>query len=402
MFKFESFFKKGQEDVKKAAKIGTLAVGIGAGTLLGVNKVEAQTSRINNQETVSDSTLFAKARKENELDRKWAASPERYDLSKKENVSGLKKERQTNPEKLLQYNIEEVKNALKTAKNRIFFEKGSWTEIAAPEGEALEEQEQEIKAYEEYLINPSLEIKSVGNVEFEQEDFQVNRNAFKFYDEQIEKIAEHLKSQEYLDKLVLEYGDEEAALEHQRVRIQNLYNGDYNLTDETPNFASNENTFEVSLSKNKSAAVANHEILGHKIVDGENFSKHAAKLLVLSYQKFNPESKYFKSLIKADNPKDFDDAVRILGNYFGKKSERFAFKEEFEMEMISSGIKKYGEKFTQESYQKLMDFYHQGKLSDDACRFIETTKPEYFEKIFNEIAENNLTPEDKVNRENKA
>lgn len=381
MFEIPNFLTKGEDKIKKVAKIGTLAVGMGAGAILGGNEVEAQSS-------VTDSIVIAEAKKQNEVDKKWLSSPDRYDLSKKDDISGIKKERQIDSEKLLQYNIGLIENELETAKKRIFLNiTPSGTEIVEPGEKNLEEQAQEIKEYEQYLINPSLELKKVGNVTFEQEDFENNKESFKFYDQQIEKIAKHLESQEYLDKLILEYGNEEAAKEHQKIRIKNLYNGTYNLTDETPNFSSNRNEFEVQLSKKPSSLVADHEILGHKIVDGDYFSKNASKLLVLSYQKFNPESKYFKSLIKVDNPKDFDDTVRMLDNYFGNKSERFAYKQELEMEMVSLGIKKYGEKFTQDHYQKLINLYHQGKLSADSCRFIETTKPEYFEQIFNEIAE---------------
>ncbi len=389
MFKFESFLKKGKDDVKKVAKIGALATGMGAGTILGANKLEAQPSNFNKPEIVSDSTLLTKARIQNEADREWVASPERYNLAEKKDASALIRERQTNPEKLLQYNIEQVENALKTVKNRLFFKVGSdWKELGEAGEDNLKEQAQEIKEYEEYLLNPSLEIKKVADVEFGQEDFKANQENFEFYDRQIGKIAEHLNSQAYLDKLILEYGNKEAAQEHQKTRVANLYNGTYGLTDKTPHFSSDRNNFEVLLSKDASAEVANHEILGHKIVDGDHFSKNASRLLVQSYKGFDPESKYFKSLIKIDNPAELDDAIRILGNYFGDKTERFAFKEELEMEMISLNIKKYGEKFTQEHYQKLMDFYNQGKLSADACRFIETTKPEYFEQLFNEIAEN--------------
>ncbi|EKE16473.1 MAG: hypothetical protein ACD_11C00009G0001 [uncultured bacterium] len=35
-----------------------------------------------------------------------------------------------------------------------------------------------------------------------------------------------------------------------------------------------------------------------------------------------------------------------------------------------------------------MEYYEKGGLSIDAMEFIKTTKPEYFERIFNEIAEN--------------
>jgi hypothetical protein len=77
--------------------------------------------------------------------------------------------------------------------------------------------------------------------------------------------------------------------------------------------------------------------------------------------------------------------------YLSCATERLARKQQLEHEMEILGIKKYGEKFTSEHYKKLMYFYEKGKLSRPSFEFIKTTKPEYFEIIFNEIAQNEMT-----------
>lgn len=390
MLKFENTFKNGREEIKKAIKIGMLATGLGTGLIPASHEAAAQ--NIDNQKIKKETSISSENdfNKQAELDRQYLASPQRYDLSKKQDLSSPEKARQINPEELLKHNIEMVENRLEQTKNWIFLKMTkTGADIVEPSDEDIKNQAQLINAYEKYLINPDLKIKEVGDLKFDQEDFKSNKEAFEFYNQRIEKIAEHIKSPEYLNKLMTEYGaDETAAKEHQKIRLANLYNGGYSLTDETPNFTSDRNSFETQLPKNiiGSDFTPEHELLGHKIVDGNVVSKNANKLLALSYKKFDPQSPYFKNLIKADNEKDFNDMVRILNNYYGDRGERFAYKQELEAEMEALGLKKYGEKFTSEHYDKLMKLYEQGKLSESSCRFIETTKPEYFEKIFNEIA----------------
>jgi len=390
MSKFENIFQQGQDKIKRTARVGALAVGLGAGMVLANQEALAQ-------ENDQDKIIKTKASEKSEAEKQWETahqgleSPQRYDLSKKHDRSGLKKERQTNPEELLKYNINQVKISLERTKNRIFLTlTPTGAEIREPGTSDLEEQKKLIKEYEEYLINPSLDVKNVGELEFDQEDFELNKKITEFHDKKIQEIADHINSPEYLKKLMAEYNiDETAAKEHQKTRLNNLYNGTYSLTDNDPSFYEDGNNFETQLTKRPAEAPFSdeHELLGHKVVAGDHISRNANKLLRLSYQKFNPESPYFKSLLNADNQKDLDYLINNLDYYFGSKGERYARKQEVEAEMTALGIKTYGEKFTKEHYDKLINFYKEGKLSKDACRFIETTKPEYFEKIFNEIAD---------------
>ncbi|MFA6416897.1 MAG: hypothetical protein WCW61_01745 [Patescibacteria group bacterium] len=364
MFKFESFFKKGQEDVKKAAKIGTLAVGIGASIVLGAEKVQAQSEKMpKNDEWM--------------LDRN---SPKMYDLSNKKDVSGELREKQENPDILLAENIEKVKLALDNAKSLL------------SDGNNIEEQEQLINVYEKYLVNPDLKVKEVGDVYFDKENFSKNKEDFEFYDSKIEALIEHVKSPEYLKKLMLEYDiDEQAAKEHQQTRLQNIMHGTYSLDDNNANYETDEKRFSVILPKNhkKHEFTVEHEILGHKTVDADEYSRKAAKLMSKSGQKIDFKKPEFKEYLKKTHGDTREDTKRVLSNYFRSQPERYARKQVLELEMEQLGIKKYGEEFTDEHYRQLSDLYKKGKLSDDSRQFFSTTKPEYFKIIFNEIAENN-------------
>lgn len=74
-------------------------------------------------------------------------------------------------------------------------------------------------------------------------------------------------------------------------------------------------------------------------------------------------------------------------NYLKKYTERDARKKQLQYEAEQMGIVKYTDHFTQEDYQKVMDAYNQGKFTYGARQFIETTKPEYFVKIMNAVAQ---------------
>jgi|GEM_PF-1232681 len=83
-------------------------------------------------------------------------------------------------------------------------------------------------------------------------------------------------------------------------------------------------------------------------------------------------------------------------SYLGSSSERRAFKSALDQELENLGIKKYGEKFTQEHFNKMIECDEQGKFSPGARVFIRTTKPELFEKIFNEVADNEVDKKSKI------
>ena len=80
-------------------------------------------------------------------------------------------------------------------------------------------------------------------------------------------------------------------------------------------------------------------------------------------------------------------------------TERYVRLKILEKKLENLGIKKIGEKFTREHYDKMMELYFKNKLDDNGLEFIHFTKFsededdqdghknfEIFEKLFNEIA----------------
>ena len=93
--------------------------------------------------------------------------------------------------------------------------------------------------------------------------------------------------------------------------------------------------------------------------------------------------------------KILEEAYNELGNekwdeYFRNSTERLARKQQLDLELEMLEVKKYEEKFTESHFRVMMDFYARGFFSWPANSFIKTTKPEYFEQIFNEIALNDI------------
>lgn len=160
---------------------------------------------------------------------------------------------------------------------------------------------------------------------------------------------------------VLPPGEMRAAFE--KIRISN---GNNDENDEPIAFYSGKGEIYLPLEKPRKDIIF-HE-LSHAITADEDY------LLSESYIKGNDEN----------------DA------YFGKTSERRALKQALDWELENLGIKKYGETFTKEHFKKMMEGYEQGKFSSAANVFIRTTKPEFFEKIFNEIAANEVNKQEQL------
>jgi hypothetical protein len=75
-------------------------------------------------------------------------------------------------------------------------------------------------------------------------------------------------------------------------------------------------------------------------------------------------------------------------SYLREYTERDARKRELEFEAEKLGIIKAGQKITEDDYKKIIKAYEEGKFEYGANQFIETTKPEYFIKVMNEVADN--------------
>ncbi|MCX6795141.1 MAG: hypothetical protein NT165_00165 [Candidatus Falkowbacteria bacterium] len=232
---------------------------------------------------------------------------------------------------------------------------------------------------EYYSLNNKIDLSGEKR---KAQDSPENKKFFDYYDQKINKIVEHIQSPEYLKKLMVEFNiSEDEAKKHQEIRLANVLKGTYYLDEkQNPGFHLGTKYFEVSLDKDTAGYEAEHEVLGHKAVQG-NFGipKETDSLLRESYKDFDPSSVNFK-FKENYSPGE-------LSSYFLSSAERYARKKALDIEMDDLGIKKYGENFTSEHSKKLLDFYKAGKLSKESNQFIETTKPEYLEKIFNEIAD---------------
>ena len=79
---------------------------------------------------------------------------------------------------------------------------------------------------------------------------------------------------------------------------------------------------------------------------------------------------------------------------------RAFLKKALEYDMAKLGVKTYGEEFTDDHYKKLLILQKEGLLNPSASEFLRMTKPEYFKKIMNEIAEQKIVSDDDQN--NKA
>jgi hypothetical protein len=203
-----------------------------------------------------------------------------------------------------------------------------------------------------------------------------------------EKLVQHIGSQEYLNKLKIEFKDDiNKAKECQQERIKNLqsvridiipqaelkdYIGDKGLIGF---YDPSRHTLVVGdkATRDEKVDVLEHELLHASIGSDKFITEHAKKLLADSYQN---HAKY-------ENP-----TANREKDYFGDSNERLERKQKLDLEMENLGIKKYGEEFTKKHYDELIKLYKNKKLSQDAEEFIGTTKLNFdgFKKIFDQIA----------------
>jgi len=196
-----------------------------------------------------------------------------------------------------------------------------------------------------------------------------------------EELTFHIKSDEYLAKLKKELnGNEDEAKRYQKIRAENLES-----VKITP----------LSLSEMKEKfgkddppganVVGYYDPVGHEAFIAYN---HKDKYITAMHELIHASTRQEKDItekakkILAESTKEGSD------DYLKKPEERIARKQILDLEMDKLGIKKYGEEFKDEHYEKLMEYFKEGKLSRPAKEFINTTKPEEFKKIFDELAKN--------------
>ncbi|MFZ2192715.1 MAG: hypothetical protein WAV31_00535, partial [Candidatus Moraniibacteriota bacterium] len=251
----------------------------------------------------------------------------------------------------------------------------------------FEDTEQEVYGQDKSEKNGSRE-KSAHEIYIEKR----NENA-KYLKEEFSK---HVGSKEYLDKLAIEFnGDFDRAKKEQerRVGFVNSVRIDVNSDAEAWSQELKEekatgyyDTGEHKIFIDKALPVylladrLKHE-LSHASTKGPFFiSEKAKKIFSEAYQSPNKEESAWKYGEKVSHG--------MKDEYLSDPVEMAARKKQLDLELKSLNIKKYGERFTQEHYIKIMEAYKNKAFSDDTMIFIETTTPAEFEKIFNEIAEN--------------
>jgi len=211
-----------------------------------------------------------------------------------------------------------------------------------------------------------------------------------------DELLEHIGRKEYLEKLKIEFnGNVEKAEWEQGARIENI------------------KTVKINILSNKELKKKLKD-LGR--VSGENFDNIAAFYIYdyvgIKHELFVPfdnddegeliQHEFLHASTKG--PKGMSDSARkalddsyakqgffgILSNkkdrYYKNPTERLVRKQALDLELEKLGIKKYGEEFADEHYDKMMEYYKKGKFSWDANNFIKRTNRKNFKKIFNEIA----------------
>jgi hypothetical protein len=203
------------------------------------------------------------------------------------------------------------------------------------------------------------------------------------------KLIHHVGSEEYLDKLAKEMNiSKKAAKEHQKVRVDNIDNISYDL--KSPARISIETGEEGYAYYDKEK----HQIsLPYNInIENENDIDYFYKALEQEILHSSTESNkglsdhLKKSLKEAFSYKKDEDVESNF--YFSIPAELIARKQILDLEMEELGIKKYGDVFTKEHYEKLLILKKEGKLSEASSELIDHIKSEEFPKIMNELAEN--------------
>lgn len=191
-------------------------------------------------------------------------------------------------------------------------------------------------------------------------------------------IIEHIKTPQYLSKLVLEFnGDVERAKNVQKQRLENMNSV---KTHFLPS----------GLVRNKTVAFYEgdmHAVVLPEEKDSDSNISNRHEYFHASTRADLGISKKTKEILK----NSYEPLRTKMDKYYSDCSEMLVRKQGLDLEMEKLGIKKYGEKFTQDHYKKLLGFYKKRKLSEDSRQFMETVKPEYFEKIFNEVALNDTS-----------
>jgi hypothetical protein len=211
-------------------------------------------------------------------------------------------------------------------------------------------------------------------------------NAKKQTNEEVQKawLIASMKTKEYHDRAILE-GLSEQDIQDRIDRVENtpifkksgskLDGAGATGADGATNILTNGKVVSVDISKDGDSEGATAKVHEgqHTATSGDINMTNTAKDMYKNSFVGDGNTPY------ASNPK--------YEGYLKEYTERDARKKQLQYEAEQMGIVKYTDHFTQEDYQKIMDAYNQGKFTYGARQFIETTKPEYFIKIMNSVAQ---------------
>lgn len=192
-------------------------------------------------------------------------------------------------------------------------------------------------------------------------------------------LLSHIKSDEYLEKLKKELGgNEDEAKKYQKTRVENLEN--VKITSLSLN--------EIKERFGKDDPPGAYTV-GYYSPDGNEVfiaNNHKDKYVTAMHELIHASMHSEKDMTEKAKKILIESAKEGTSEYLNKTEERIVRKQILDLEMANLGIKKYGEEFKDEHYEKLMEYFKEGKLSRPAKEFINTTKPEEFKKVFDELA----------------
>ncbi len=252
------------------------------------------------------------------------------------------------------------------------------------------------------LKHETQKVSSDVNVEMVQRDVrekEMSERYESFAENMRKDLAEHINSDAYLKKLTIEFaGNSDAAKKEQQQRFENIKNVKITLQKDFADVKDEfvRTSFDKDAARKNNRVTAFYNIAGHEIFATRNDFELASSL--------------YHELLHAStraNAGVTDNAKRILednyvkqgflgmfesGNdaYTSMPTERLVSKQMIEKSLDEMGILKYGDEFTQETYEKIMKAYEVGKFTDELNNFIRRTKPgfENYKKIFENIAKN--------------
>ncbi len=252
---------------------------------------------------------------------------------------------------------------------------------------------EDIIDFKKQVIEKNTEIKQAENDCLDTKDKKLAKEKIvkmiSLVEDAKNELIKHISSDEYLDKLAKEMNISKwAAAEHQKIRVINIRNLSYEFKHRTQIFFDTNGMGYAYYSPSKKNIVLPFD---------ENLTNPEAKSFfyeVILHEVLHEStqfeegmsSKSIKNLKKTFKIKDTNESKEDR-EYYSEPGELIVRKQILDLEMEKLGLKKYGEKFTDEHYKKLLILKKDNKLSPDATDFIDHIKPEDLPKVINDLAE---------------